>query len=112
VTSHPRTAVSFSPRTTHEWRTGELLEVEDGGLFVASNTLYPPGTMLSVVLTLPGERMPVQVSGQVSWARTREQAGMFIAFAEAPAERPDRERLLLARAGKARPAKKLPASES
>ena len=71
--------ISFAP--LHDptgWRSGTVLEVKSGGCFVSANTLYPPGTKLTLLLTIPGERLPVRLSGDVAWARAGEPSGMFV----------------------------------
>ena len=71
--------VSFAPTDDSTgWRTGRVVEVQAGGCFVSANTLYPPGTRLMLLLTIPGDRRPVRLSGQVAWARVGEPSGMFV----------------------------------
>ena len=96
MTSKPRLAplsVIFAPENhAEERRTGTLEELSAEGIFIASNTLWPPRTVLDLVLTIPGERLPVRLSGEVAWARTRDVAGMFVTLRE-PADHPTREKL-------------------
>ena len=71
--------VSFAPNhDANAWRSGTVLEVQSGGCFVGANTLYPPGTKLTLLLAVPGERLPVRLSGEVAWARAGEPSGMFV----------------------------------
>ena len=90
-----KTLCSFSlldPSDGEEGRTGEVLERTDRGLFLASNTLYPPGTSLALLLALPGQRLPVRLRGEVEWARIADRAGMYIRLADAPTTAPTAER--------------------
>ena len=78
----------------HDWRTGSETELAEGGFFVQANAIWPPRTPLDLLLTFPGDRLPVRLSGVVSWARAGEPSGMFVAYAEErPTEAPTRERL-------------------
>lgn len=83
---------SFAPEEGFEGRTGEVLEQTDRGFFLASNTLYPPGTRLSLVLQIPGRRFPERLHGQVAWARSADRAGMYVALAPAAQDAPTLER--------------------
>lgn len=69
---------SFAPEDASEGRTGEVLDLTDRGFFLASNTLYPPGTALALLVALPGRRLPVRLHGEVAWARASDRAGMFV----------------------------------
>ena len=72
---------SFTPEAdATEARTGEVLEPREDGFFLASNTLYPPGTVLSLLVSVPGKRLPVRLRGHVAWARTTERAGMQVSL--------------------------------
>lgn len=85
--------VMFAPHDDlQERRSGTVTELTEDGVFIASNTVWPPKTVLALLLTIPGERLPVQLSGDVAWARTRDVAGMFVTFRE-PADHPTRARL-------------------
>ena len=65
-----------------------------GGFFLQANAIWPPQTRLDLLLTFPGDRLPVRLSGDVSWARAGDPSGMFVTYAEErPAEAPARERL-------------------
>ena len=83
-----KTLCSFAVQSQEpqEARTGHVLDRSDAGFFLASNTLYPPGTALSLVMELPESRVPVRMRGSVSWARTADPAGMFITLAAADDE--------------------------
>lgn len=79
--------------STQEWRTGSVTELAEGGFFLQANSVWPPETRLDLLLTFPGDRLPVRLSGEVNWARAGEPSGMFVAFAERPTEAPARARL-------------------
>ena len=83
---------SFSPAEGMEDRTGEVLEQTDRGFFLASNTLYPPGTALALLVSVPGKRLPMRLRGEVTWARTTERAGMYVQLAGATSDTPPTER--------------------
>lgn len=90
-----KTTCSFAPETTSgERASGSVLELSATGLFIATNSLWPPQTSLRLLLTIPGERLPVLISGNVEWARTRDPAGMFVRFTGDAADAPARERIL------------------
>lgn len=85
--------VVFAPyHLVEERRSGVVVELSDEGLFIASNMVFPPRTPLDLVLTIPGERLPVRITGEVAWARTQDVAGMFVTFCE-PADHPTRAKL-------------------
>lgn len=94
---------SFSPTEGAEGRTGEVLEQTDRGFFLASNTLYPPGTGLALLVSVPGRRLPTRLRGEVAWARTTERAGMYVLLASATTDEPPTER---GTGGTTEPAKK------
>jgi len=81
-----KTLCSFSTVDAAEGRTGEVLERTEAGFFLASNTLYPPGTALTLIVTEPGTRFPVRLRGDVAWARTTDRSGMYVTLAIAPAD--------------------------
>lgn len=77
---------SFAPEEeAQEARTGEVLERRADGFFLASNTLYPPGTTLALRVEIPGKRLPERLRGEVRWARTSARAGMQVTLLD-PAE--------------------------
>jgi|LNFM01.2.fsa_nt_gb uncharacterized protein (TIGR02266 family) len=55
-----------------------------GGLFVPSHDPLPPGTRLSLSLTVPGDTAPIELQAEVRWARQFDAlegpAGMGLAF--------------------------------
>lgn len=53
--------------------------VSEGGLFVASTDLLPPGTEVNLRFTLPGDDAPTYVDGVVRWQRWAEDVGDQIA---------------------------------
>jgi uncharacterized protein (TIGR02266 family) len=48
---------------------GQLENVSDGGVFVASKELKPIGTEVEVTLKLPGNLLPIWAVGVVCWIR-------------------------------------------
>lgn len=76
------TFVVLPPETGAEPRTARVSDLSEDGLFLASNSLYPPGTALSLVLEMPGKRLPVRLRGRVEWARTKDTAGMYVRLAQ------------------------------
>ena len=83
-----KTVCSFTTTDSAEGRTGEVLEQTRAGFFLASNTLYPPGTVLSLLVTEPGKRFPVRLRGEVAWARSAERSGMYVRLADATTDAP------------------------
>ena len=84
-----KTVCSFALLTDErraDARSGQVLDLSERGLFVASNSLYPPGTALALSLEIPGQRLPVRLSGEVAWARTADPAGMYVRLAPAAGE--------------------------
>lgn len=84
--------VLFSVTGSRERRGAKASGLTEDGLFLASNQLWPPGTALTLLLALPGERLPTRISGEVVWARTQGVAGMFVRFTE-PVDHPARVKL-------------------
>lgn len=69
-------------------RQSYMPALERGGIFVPTRERYALGQALSVLLTLPGEREPVRVSGQVAWvspegAGERRPPGVGLHFGDA-----------------------------
>lgn len=99
--------VVFAPKDLpQERRSGKVHDLSDEGFFIATNCLWPPATAIALVLTLPGDRFPVSLNGEVVSAQVREPAGMRVRFAD-PADHPTREKL---RARAAAPASPRPAA--
>ena len=106
-----KTHCSFVPEAAPgERASGSVLELAANGVFVATNSLYPPRTSLRLMLTIPGERLPVLIGGDVEWARVADPSGMFVRFTDAPADEPARERIRK-RVAAAQPAARIAATK-
>ena len=58
-------------------------DINEGGLFIETETPPPSGTAVLLNFKLPGEEEPIRVHGRVVWSRApegRESAGMGIEF--------------------------------
>jgi len=70
---------------------GFTADISDTGLFIKSNTVHLPGTVLIIDMTLPDERV-IRVRGRVVWAkrvppnmlRFVKKSGMGIFLDETP----------------------------
>jgi len=57
--------------------------INEGGLFIETETPPPSGTAVLLNFKLPGEEEPIRVRGRIVWCRTpegRERPGMGIEF--------------------------------
>lgn len=63
---------------------GEVRDVSEGGLFVRSEYLELPGTIVRLVITLPDGEPPLEVEGRVAWVAEEPPhgPGMGIAFCD------------------------------
>jgi len=66
----PRVAVkvSVNMHTEHNFYTGIIEDISEGGLFVATCENIPEGTLIELALSLP-EKECIRVKGEVRWAR-------------------------------------------
>jgi uncharacterized protein (TIGR02266 family) len=58
-------------------------DVNEGGLFIETDTLQPPGTAVVLQFRIPGSESPIKVRGRVVWTsaeRPTETPGMGIEF--------------------------------
>lgn len=58
-------------------------DVNEGGLFIETDTPQPPGTLVMLQFRIPGSAQPIKVRGRVVWTsfdRPSELPGMGIEF--------------------------------
>jgi len=58
-------------------------DVNEGGLFIESETPHPPGTAVALQFRIPGADRPIQVRGRVVWSTAGDAGqapGMGIEF--------------------------------
>jgi len=67
----PRVALvtEVTLRSDSNFYTGFSCDLSDGGIFVATCDVRPPGTEVDLSFTLPGHRSPIQAAGVVRWIR-------------------------------------------
>jgi len=70
-----------------------------GGLRLDHTIPLPAGTMVNLIFTLPGDKMPVQVSGEIVPATVPEELQMGVKFVDLSADARARIDAFLARAG-------------
>ena len=51
---------------------GTAVNLNTGGMFLASETIYPQNTRIVLEFTLPGHKMPVRCSARVAWTNHPE----------------------------------------
>ena len=51
-----------------------------GGIFLATDLPLPYGTRLQLKFTVPDQREPIEVGGQVRWAFDGEEGGVGVRF--------------------------------
>ena len=86
-----RIEVRFGPEQPTD--LGFTIDVSETGLFVKSNTVYPPDTRLVLELSLPDRRV-LSLRGRVMWAkrvppqlaRLLRKAGMGVELIDPPPE--------------------------
>lgn len=71
----PRTSmhVAIDIYSEHNFWSGLTLNVCEGGVFVATERMMRPGTMLIVDMALPGEEEPIIALAEVRWSRARSE---------------------------------------
>ncbi|NDY41463.1 TIGR02266 family protein [Dissulfurirhabdus thermomarina] len=84
-------------RTRDRSFTGFAENLSVGGLFIASPSPLPKGTLLTLEFTLPGDAAPLRLKGIVTWTREAtlapgQRRGMGIKFEHLSLEA--RQRLL------------------
>jgi type IV pilus assembly protein PilZ len=75
--------VRVAYRTVDQLFSEFARNINEGGLFVESETPHPPGTQIALQFQLPGSEDPIQVRGRIvrsSDGSTGEPAGMGIEF--------------------------------
>jgi uncharacterized protein (TIGR02266 family) len=83
--------VEVSATSESNFYTGISGDIEEGGLFVATQLNHQPGTLIDLTLSLPGHT-PLRLSGEVRWIReynefTADMApGLGVGFFNLPAE--------------------------
>jgi uncharacterized protein (TIGR02266 family) len=84
-----RGQIRYDARLNVNYRQGDTFlysrssNVSEMGIFLLSETPFPPGSVLELEFAAPGSRRPIRVTGQVRWVETgREdtEAGMGIQF--------------------------------
>lgn len=67
----PRTSVhvAIDIYSEHNFWSGLTMNVSEGGVFVATQKMMKPGTMLIVDMELPGEDEPIIALAEVRWTR-------------------------------------------
>lgn len=102
---HPRYGVELdvSFASDHNFYIGFTENLSEGGIFVATHSLKPVGTRVSLCLFLHGSESAVRCLGEVRWVRPYNEhsnvaPGMGIRFLDLPAEdRAEIQRFLDAR---------------
>lgn len=61
-------AVEVTAISESNFYTGISGDIEEGGLFVATDQNHQPGTLIDLTLTLPGHS-PLRLAGEVRWIR-------------------------------------------
>lgn len=68
----PRTSVhvAIDIYSEHNFWSGLTMNVSEGGVFVATQKMMKPGTVLIVDMDLPGEDEPIIALAEVRWTRS------------------------------------------
>ncbi len=53
----------------HNFWTGLTMNLSEGGVFVATHVMLPPGTLVALHLELPRTRERIMTLGEVKWTR-------------------------------------------
>jgi uncharacterized protein (TIGR02266 family) len=61
--------VTMDVFSEHNFWTGLTLNVSEGGVFVATHHVVPPGTVVVLNMLLPYERDPIITLAEVRWIR-------------------------------------------
>ena len=79
VTSEPRTQMRRSTRANaylcidlcseHNFWTGLTMNISEGGVFVATHVMLPPGSLVGLHLELPRHPQRIMTLGEVRWSR-------------------------------------------
>jgi uncharacterized protein (TIGR02266 family) len=89
--SRANLTVEVSATSESNFYTGISDDIEEGGLFVATQQNHQPGTLIDLTLSLPGHS-PLRLAGEVRWIReysefTADMApGLGVGFFNLPTE--------------------------
>ncbi len=90
IRKFPRVEVALTAdlKTKFIYATGQVLNLSLGGLFIKTSRPLPAGETIDVILHLPDEDEPIQVSAQVCWVREQTSpnlaSGMGLSMTGAP----------------------------
>jgi uncharacterized protein (TIGR02266 family) len=87
---NPRVDITVDAASDHNFWSGITMEVERGGVFVATYQTLRIGTVVEMLVHLPGEEAPISAVGVVRWTRPYLEGsdgapGIGIKFTELPA---------------------------
>ena len=68
-------AVEVTLESEHNFYTGLTSDLSGGGLFVATHLIRPIGERISLRLTLPNYREPIDAITEVRWVRATALSG-------------------------------------
>lgn len=87
--THPRYAVELEVGITseHNFYAGFVQNLSEGGVFVATHTTKPIGSVVELAITLPDADEPIRAKGEVRWLRSYSETsdsppGMGVRFVE------------------------------
>lgn len=66
--------VEIDDTSDHNFYTGITLDLSEGGVFVATHLEKRIGTLVDLVLHLPGTTEPLRCSGEVRWVRAYSES--------------------------------------
>ncbi|HEY3595130.1 MAG TPA: TIGR02266 family protein [Polyangiaceae bacterium] len=88
---HARSEVELEVtlESEHNFYLGLTENLSEGGLFIATHTLRPMGSKVTVSLKLPNSPEPINATGTVRWVRQYSETsdtgpGMGVRFEELP----------------------------
>ncbi len=61
--------VEVSLESDHNFYTGFSANISEGGIFIATHLVRPPGATLEIAFTLPGDDTPITAVAEVRWHR-------------------------------------------
>ena len=75
---HPRFeyVVEVTLQSEHNFFTGFTENISEGGVFIATYSLRPIGTLLQFSFTLPDAPEPIEATGEVRWLREHDPVRM------------------------------------
>ncbi|MBI5478149.1 MAG: TIGR02266 family protein, partial [Deltaproteobacteria bacterium] len=76
--AYPRVAVEVEVTfaSEHQFYTGLSHDLSEGGLFIATGTRLPPGTLVQLRFAAPGCEAPIETLAEVRWARESVSGGL------------------------------------